>query len=50
MTDSACWGKRERGWLTLWHRNNVTHLEILDRKVDDGGVLLDEEIVLGEAL
>ena len=35
---------------TFWDRYNVTELQILHREVHDGGILLNEEVVLGEAL
>ena len=36
--------------LTTWDRHNVPKLQILDRKVDNGWVLLHKEVVFGEAL
>jgi len=40
-----------RRWPThTWrHRNDVSQLQVLHRKVDNRGILLDEEVVFGEA-
>ena len=35
---------------TLGNGNNIPELQIPDREIDDGGILLPEEVVLGEAL
>lgn len=36
--------------LALWCGDDVMQLQVLDWEVYDGGVLVDEEVVLGEAL
>lgn len=49
VRDAHLW----RHWipkLILWNGNHVLQLQILDWEVDNRGVFLDEEIVLGEAL
>lgn len=35
---------------TCWDRDNISQLQVPDGEVDNGGVLLPEEVVLGEAL
>ena len=34
---------------TLWHGDYILQLQILDRKIYDGGVLLNKEVILLEA-
>ncbi len=42
--------RSQQGGLTFGDWDNVSKLQISDWEVDDGGVLLPEEVVLGEAL
>lgn len=39
-----------RGAPTCWHWDDVSQLQVPDWEVDDGGILLPEEVVLGDAL
>ena len=36
--------------LTIRNWHHISELQVLDREVDNGGVLLHKEVVLGEAL